>query len=59
VAALREKYKAVFVDEFQDTDRQQYEVFDCAFSERTILFFIRRPESKASMLLEKRTYSLI
>lgn len=44
VAALRQKYKAVFVDEFQDTDRQQYEIFDKAFSENTILFYIGDPK---------------
>ena len=26
--ALQQKYKAVFVDEFQDTDKLQYEIFD-------------------------------
>jgi exodeoxyribonuclease V beta subunit len=43
-AALRGKYKAVFVDEFQDTDRLQYEIFDRAFSRETILFYIGDPK---------------
>ena len=42
--ALREKYKAVFIDEFQDTDRQQFEIFDKAFSKDTILFYIGDPK---------------
>lgn len=41
---LREKYKAVFVDEFQDTDRMQYEIFEKAFGESTILFYIGDPK---------------
>ena len=44
VAALQEKYKAVFVDEFQDTDRHQFEIFDKAFGENTILFYIGDPK---------------
>jgi exodeoxyribonuclease V beta subunit len=42
--ALRQKYKAVFVDEFQDTDRQQFEIFDKAFGQNTILFYIGDPK---------------
>ncbi|KAA8485349.1 DNA helicase/exodeoxyribonuclease V beta subunit [Arcticibacter tournemirensis] len=41
---LRKKYKAVFVDEFQDTDRLQYEIFGAAFGEGTILFYIGDPK---------------
>ncbi len=44
VAALRAKYKAVFIDEFQDTDRLQYEIFQKAFGEETILFYIGDPK---------------
>ncbi|NSL89226.1 exodeoxyribonuclease V subunit beta [Chitinophaga sp. Mgbs1] len=44
VAALQQKYKAVFVDEFQDTDREQYEIFNRAFGENTILFYIGDPK---------------
>lgn len=44
VAALRNKYKAVFVDEFQDTDRAQYEIFLQAFAQETILFYIGDPK---------------
>lgn len=42
--ALQKKYKAVFVDEFQDTDRHQYEIFDKAFGRNTILFYIGDPK---------------
>lgn len=44
VAALQEKYKAVFVDEFQDTDREQYEIFRSAFPAPTTLFLIGDPK---------------
>ena len=43
-AALQKKYKAVFIDEFQDTDRLQFEVFDKAFGTDTILFYIGDPK---------------
>lgn len=41
---LQIKYKAVFIDEFQDTDRMQYEIFDAAFHENTVLFYIGDPK---------------
>lgn len=44
VEALQKKYKAVFIDEFQDTDRQQFEIFDKAFGQGTILFYIGDPK---------------
>ena len=44
IAALQQKYKAVFIDEFQDTDKMQYEIFDKAFSENTVLFYIGDPK---------------
>ena len=44
IAALQNKYKAVFIDEFQDTDRQQYEIFKKAFNTNTILFYIGDPK---------------
>ncbi len=44
VQALQRKFKAVFVDEFQDTDRLQYEVFQKVFSTNTILFYIGDPK---------------
>ncbi|WP_276485149.1 exodeoxyribonuclease V subunit beta [Paraflavitalea pollutisoli] len=44
VEVLRKKYKAVFIDEFQDTDRQQFEIFDKAFGTGTILFYIGDPK---------------
>lgn len=43
--ALRSKYKAVFIDEFQDTDKLQYEIFSHLFLEApSILFFIGDPK---------------
>jgi exodeoxyribonuclease V beta subunit len=44
--SLREKYQAVFVDEFQDTDPKQYAIFKAFFqdNESTILFFIGDPK---------------
>ena len=44
VHALQQKYKAVFIDEFQDTDRLQYEIFKKAFGTNTILFYIGDPK---------------
>lgn len=41
---LSAKYKAVFIDEFQDTDRTQYEIFQQAFDGRSILFYIGDPK---------------
>ncbi|MFT4203757.1 MAG: UvrD-helicase domain-containing protein [Chitinophagaceae bacterium] len=41
---LNEKYKAVFVDEFQDTDRQQYDIFFETFAQQGILFLIGDPK---------------
>ena len=31
--AIKKRYKAILVDEFQDTDRAQYEIFDYLFSD--------------------------
>jgi exodeoxyribonuclease V beta subunit len=42
--SLREKYKAVFIDEFQDTDKLQYEIFSTAFGDSSILFYIGDPK---------------
>ena len=44
VTALQTKYKAVFIDEFQDTDRLQYEIFKQAFGTATVLFYIGDPK---------------
>ena len=41
---LRNKYKAVFVDEFQDTDKDQYEIFNTIFHKDTVLFYIGDPK---------------
>jgi len=40
---LSEKYLAVFIDEFQDTDKLQYEIFDSLFKDR-IVFYIGDPK---------------
>ena len=42
--ALRLKYKAVFIDEFQDTDKLQYEIFNALFGIDSILFYIGDPK---------------
>lgn len=44
VRELQSKYQVVFVDEFQDTDKLQYEIFKTAFHTRTILFYIGDPK---------------
>lgn len=44
IAALQDKYKAVFIDEFQDTDKKQYEIFNELFGTSTILFYIGDPK---------------
>ncbi len=41
---LQEKYRAVFVDEFQDTDAKQYDIFSGLFGQKTILFYIGDPK---------------
>jgi exodeoxyribonuclease V beta subunit len=43
---LRRKYDAVFVDEFQDTDKNQYEIFSSIFQEdkSKIVFYIGDPK---------------
>lgn len=46
VESLNKKYKAVFIDEFQDTDKVQYEIFYEAFrtNSDSILFYIGDPK---------------
>jgi exodeoxyribonuclease V beta subunit len=46
IQSLRKKYKAVFIDEFQDTDRLQYEIFSALFTSQsdTISFLIGDPK---------------
>lgn len=41
---LRHTYDAVFIDEFQDTDRQQYHIFETLFGQANILFYIGDPK---------------
>ena len=44
IPMLNQKYGAVFIDEFQDTDKMQFEVFDRLFNGRSILFYIGDPK---------------
>ena len=44
VQALQTKYEAVFIDEFQDTDSEQYAIFERLFKKNTILFYIGDPK---------------
>ena len=41
---LQKKYRAVFIDEFQDTDKAQYEIFDTLFGKSRTLFYIGDPK---------------
>ncbi len=41
---LKEKHEAVFIDEFQDTDKLQYEIYNELFSENKIIFYIGDPK---------------
>ena len=46
---LRKKYKAIFIDEFQDTDKLQYEIFSTLFqpappTPQPVLFYIGDPK---------------
>ncbi len=43
-ALVREKYRVALVDEFQDTDSIQYEIFDTIFSGHDGLFMIGDPK---------------
>lgn len=42
--SLRQKYKAVLIDEFQDTDKLQFELFNTLFNKHSILFYIGDPK---------------
>jgi exodeoxyribonuclease V beta subunit len=44
IASLRQKYDAVFIDEFQDTDKEQYAIFNRLFGNDKILFYIGDPK---------------
>ncbi|HSU50825.1 MAG TPA: UvrD-helicase domain-containing protein, partial [Segetibacter sp.] len=45
IVQLQQKYQAVFVDEFQDTDKLQYEIFHTTFANAdNILFYIGDPK---------------
>lgn len=41
---LSRKFEAVFIDEFQDTDKYQYEIFNLVFSKNSIVFYIGDPK---------------
>ncbi len=43
--ALKKRYKAVLIDEFQDTDPVQFDIFDMAFGgENTLVYYIGDPK---------------
>ncbi len=45
IKGLQKKYKAIFIDEFQDTDKLQYEIFSTAFENSSaIMFYIGDPK---------------
>ena len=44
ITNLKKKYDAVFIDEFQDTDKAQYAIFDKLFGQGKILFYIGDPK---------------
>ena len=41
---LQKKYKAIFIDEFQDTDKLQFEIFKKAFQDNSLVFYIGDPK---------------
>ena len=41
---LRKQFRAVFIDEFQDTDNDQYQIFSTLFGDDHFLFFIGDPK---------------
>lgn len=41
---LTQKYKAAFIDEFQDTDKLQYEIFNSIFQNEYPIFYIGDPK---------------
>ncbi len=44
IDAMQKKYDAVFIDEFQDTDKAQYAIFEKLFNKDKILFYIGDPK---------------
>ncbi len=44
IDSLQKKYRAAFIDEFQDTDKMQYEIFNRLFGDQSILFYIGDPK---------------
>lgn len=44
ITAIQRKYRAAFIDEFQDTDKLQFELFDALFGKTNLLFYIGDPK---------------
>ncbi|MBD3409665.1 MAG: exodeoxyribonuclease V subunit beta [Ignavibacteriales bacterium] len=44
IERLRERYRVALVDEFQDTDPAQYEIFRAIFDERAPVYFVGDPK---------------
>ncbi|MEJ7588299.1 MAG: UvrD-helicase domain-containing protein, partial [Ferruginibacter sp.] len=44
IRSLQAKYRTAFIDEFQDTDKMQYEIFNRLFAGSTVLFYIGDPK---------------
>lgn len=43
-SAIGESFQAVFIDEFQDTDKLQYEIFRSCFHQGQVVFYIGDPK---------------
>ncbi|MFO7862854.1 MAG: UvrD-helicase domain-containing protein [Salinivirgaceae bacterium] len=44
IRVLQQKYAAAFIDEFQDTDYKQYQIFSTLFKKDRIVFYIGDPK---------------
>lgn len=44
ITSLNSKYQAIFIDEFQDTDKLQYDIFNQVFDKQAVIFYIGDPK---------------